>query len=68
MDATAVATAPAVTAVAQLPVHDGSVDRPTARSQARAEARAARIAARRHAATALQSALDRRDNGGAVEE
>ncbi|WP_122399346.1 hypothetical protein [Streptomyces triticirhizae] len=67
MDATAVTAAPAVTAVAQLPGERPADARPSALSQARAEARAARIAARRHAATALQSALDRRDNGGPVE-
>lgn len=64
MDATAVTAAPAVTAVTHLTVDAAPAPRSSALSRARAEARAARIAARRHAATALQAAIDRRDNGG----
>ncbi|WP_062205780.1 hypothetical protein [Streptomyces sp. NBRC 109706] len=68
MDATAVTTAPAVAVV---PVHTARAVQeaaagPSARSRARADARAAAIASRRQAALALQEAVDRRDNGGAV--
>ncbi|MDT0269397.1 hypothetical protein RM844_24245 [Streptomyces sp. DSM 44915] len=68
MDATAVTSAPAATAVTVRPAPELPAARPSARGRARAEARAARLASRRHAAAALQSAIDRRDNGGVADD